>query len=442
MTNSKNKPKSGSPDEALAKSGYKQTKIGIIPEDWEVVRFDKVFRSLGGTALEKFFKDDANYKVISIGNYSKSGKYIDNGQRIVLNEKTERKKLDKSDLVMVLNDKTSSGEIIGATIYIDEDDTYIYNQRSQRIIPLQGIYPIFAWWYLNGLFRKRVFALSQGGTQIYVNFSSIEKQQLPLPPLPEQKKIAEILSTWDGAIESQQDLIKAKKELKKGLMQQLLTGKTRFKEFVKSKKFKNTKIGKVPEDWEVVRLEQTGNIVSGGTPSTKIPDYWNGDLPWATPTDLTSQNSNYIYATERNITEEGLNNSSAKLVPCNSLLICTRATVGVTTITGTKMTTNQGFKNLIPFQTVDVIYINNQIKYRKNKLISLGSGSTFIEVSKKDISGFSIPLPPLPEQQKIAEVLSAADEEIELLEEELGKLKEQKKGLMQKLLTGERRVKV
>src|SRR5690606_2339130 len=105
--------------------------------------------SLGGTALEKHFSDKGEYKVISTGNYSETGKYIDNEQRIVLNDKTAKKKLHKGELVMVLNDKTSSGNIIGSTILIDRDDTYIYNQRSQRIIPSNNINSNFAWWYLN-----------------------------------------------------------------------------------------------------------------------------------------------------------------------------------------------------------------------------------------------------------------------------------------------------
>lgn len=177
---------------------------------------------IGGTALEKYVSDESEYKFISIGNYSVNGKYIDNGQRVLLNEKTKTKLLNKNDLVMVLNDKTSIGDIIGSTILVDKNNTYIYNQRSERIICNNDILPLYLWHYFNSTqFRKKVFSLAQGGTQIYINFSSIKFIETLIPCLEEQNKIANFLSSIDDKIEKNQKQLEKIKEFKKALLQQM-----------------------------------------------------------------------------------------------------------------------------------------------------------------------------------------------------------------------------
>lgn len=184
--------------------------------------FNNLFDSDGGTALEEYISKDGTHKIISIGNYSTDGLYIDNNQRIILNDKTKTKLLNKNNLVMILNDKTTSGDIIGSTILIDEDNKYIYNQRSQKLI-CKNINPKYAWCYLNNnTFRKRIFQLSQGGTQIYVNFSTIEKE---LIDVPKNEKISEYIVKSIFSIYIKIELENKKldklQRLKKGLMQNL-----------------------------------------------------------------------------------------------------------------------------------------------------------------------------------------------------------------------------
>lgn len=191
-------------------------------EEWEESTIGKNISNIGGTALEKFVSESSTYKFISIGNYSINGRYIDNGQRVDFNEKTKTKLLNKNDLVMVLNDKTSSGDIIGSSILIDEDNQYIYNQRSERIICNDTVLPLYLWHYFNSrYFRKKVFSLAQGGTQIYINFSSIKSMNIKLPCIKEQNKIANFLSSIDSKIVQVQKQLKQTKEFKKALLQQM-----------------------------------------------------------------------------------------------------------------------------------------------------------------------------------------------------------------------------
>ena len=178
------------------------------------------FYSDGGTALEEYISNSGTHRIISIGNYSTTGTYIDNGQKIILNDKTKTKLLNKDNLVMILNDKTTTGDIIGSSILIEEDNKYIYNQRSQRLI-CKNINPKYAWCYLNNNnFRKHVFKLAQGGTQIYVNFSTIENQII-LIPKNEQIENMIINSIIGIKDKTDKETVKLNKliELKKGLMQ-------------------------------------------------------------------------------------------------------------------------------------------------------------------------------------------------------------------------------
>lgn len=197
---------------------------------------------------------------------------------------------------------------------------------------------------------------------------------------------------------------------------------------------------KIPEGWSVKKLGELGTTVSGGTPDTNKKSYWEGNVSWLTPSEVTKLSNRFVYGSERKITELGLKYSSANLLPVNSLIICTRATVGECCINKIPIATNQGFKNLIPNNSnVDFLYY--LLKNNKKEIIRKACGSTFLEISKKDIDSLSFFLPPLSEQRKIAEILGTWDEGIEKLSALIGLKEKQKKSLMQKILTGKSRLK-
>jgi type I restriction enzyme S subunit len=206
-----------------------------------------------------------------------------------------------------------------------------------------------------------------------------------------------------------------------------------------TKAFYNTEI---PSDWEMEELVSLGNISSGGTPDTTNEIFWNGYINWCTPTDITKLNgSKYIGETVVKISDAGLKNSSARLLPKGSVIVCTRATIGKAAISIEEISTNQGFKNIIPNgKKVDVEFLYYSIINSENKLLRLGNGSTFLEVPKSDFEKFKIPLPPLPEQKAIAQVLSTADAAIHTTAKLITQKELRKKWLMQQLLTGKKRL--
>jgi type I restriction enzyme S subunit len=191
--------------------------------EWENKLISEALNNYGGTALEEYVCSDGTHNFISIGNYEKNGNYFDNGQRIVLNEKTKQKLLKKDDLVMVLNDKTQAGDLIGATLLIKDDNKFIYNQRSERLVCNRGVVePKFIWHLFNSAkFRKEIFSISQGGTQIYVNFPAVKKINISVPHIKEQTKIANFLTAIDEKITNTQTQLQALKQYKKGLLQQM-----------------------------------------------------------------------------------------------------------------------------------------------------------------------------------------------------------------------------
>jgi len=200
-------------------------------------------------------------------------------------------------------------------------------------------------------------------------------------------------------------------------------------------KYKDTPIGKIPVDWEVVKLGDVCIVIGGSTPSTGKREFWGGDIPFVTPTDITHLKGREISDTQQKITPDGLASCGTTLLPVGAILLTSRATIGACAINTKPMATNQGFANLVCHEKVYNWFIFYKMILLQQELERLGSGSTFKEVSKKNIRSLTISLPPLPEQKKISEILVTADDAIEKTGQIIEKMKEAKKGLMQQLLT-------
>jgi len=197
---------------------------------------------------------------------------------------------------------------------------------------------------------------------------------------------------------------------------------------------------KVPElrfkgftnDWEERKLGELSNIVGGGTPSTSNPEYWDGDIDWYAPAEIGEQS--YVSKSKKTITELGLKKSSARILPVGTVLFTSRAGIGNTAILAKEATTNQGFQSIVPDQNkLDSYFIFSRTNELKRYGEVTGAGSTFVEVSGKQMSKMSIMVPELSEQQKIGNFFKELDNTIALHQRKLDLLKEQKKGYLQKM---------
>ena len=191
---------------------------------WEQRKLNDFGIATGGTSIESEFVDGGTYKVINIGSYSEESVYNDQGLRVNKTDKTKSRILNKYDLTMILNDKTASGNIIGRVLLIDQDNTYVYNQRTERIeVDTKNFLPMFLYHMLNAPEqRKYIVKASQGNTQIYVNWSTISNIDYMIPQLLlEQEKIANLFSLINKDITLHQRKLDCLISIKKGLLQQL-----------------------------------------------------------------------------------------------------------------------------------------------------------------------------------------------------------------------------
>lgn len=189
-------------------------------------------------------------------------------------------------------------------------------------------------------------------------------------------------------------------------------------------------------EWVESPLAELANIVSGGTPSRDVPAYWGGDIPWVTPTDITACRTNYLEQTEYTISKQGLLGSSAKLLPVGAILLTSRASIGLSKIAKTPVTTNQGFKSLVPKQGVDGTFLFYQTQRLRGAFERFAAGSTFLEINKRDTERILLPHPTDPvEQKRIATILTGIDTAIEKTEALVVKYQQIKAGLMHDLFT-------
>ena len=199
-----------------------------------------------------------------------------------------------------------------------------------------------------------------------------------------------------------------------------------------SKKSPQLRFEGFTDAWEERKLGELSNIVGGGTPSTSNPEYWDGDIDWYAPAEIGEQS--YVSKSKKTITELGLKKSSARILPVGTVLFTSRAGIGNTAILAKEATTNQGFQSIVPVQNkLDSYFIFSRTNELKRYGEVTGAGSTFVEVSGKQMSKMSIMVPELSEQQKIGSFFKQLDKTIALHQRKLDLLKEQKKGYLQKM---------
>lgn len=224
-------------------------------DDWEQRRLGEVTSHRGGTAIEKYFDENGEYKVISIGSYGLDSKYVDQNIRAKSNEVTNERVVHAGELTMVLNDKTANGTIIGRSLLIENDNEYVINQRTEIIKPKESFNAKFAYTLLNGPFRNKVKRIVQGGTQIYVNYSSVEKLTVPLPNMKEQQKIGSFFNQLDSLIALHQRKLDLLNQLKNGFLQKMFAEKNTF---YPTLRFQNFNL-----DWKQYKLSDLVKIDTG-----------------------------------------------------------------------------------------------------------------------------------------------------------------------------------
>ncbi|MCZ3690054.1 restriction endonuclease subunit S [Lactobacillus mulieris] len=202
-------------------NNYPELRFSSFNNSWEIAKLKEIITHKSGSPIEKYFSENGPLKVISIGSYGLDNSYIDQKIRAERNNVTEKYMVQKNDLTMVLNDKTSDCRILGRVLIINNDNEYVANQRTEIITPNKTVYPQFLYQLINGAFRTKIKKIAQGGTQIYVNFKSVEKLKLSIPEYEEQKDISKFLGLIKNKLSFEQSNVTITQQLKQFLLQNL-----------------------------------------------------------------------------------------------------------------------------------------------------------------------------------------------------------------------------
>jgi type I restriction enzyme S subunit len=407
--------------QGIVPEGYKKTESGIIPNEWRVEQVSKCIEEY------KFFSNDISHIPV----YSSSRKGL----------------VPQSDYY---NQREAVETNLGYKVvpqgyvtyrHMSDDDVFHFNiNKTGENVLVSSEYPVFTSSdncdlsflisVLNNTARFRYFCKMQklGGTRTRLYLDNLKRYALALPPFDEQKKIAEILSTQDKAIELQERKIEELKRFKKGCLEKMFPRK--------GQKVPETRFPGFTGDWEQRKVSTIASDTrGGGTPATSNETYWSGNIPWIQSSDL-SEGKLFGVEPRKYISRDGLNNSATQLVPENSIAVVTRVGVGKLAFMPFSYTTSQDFLSLCKLQTEPHFTVYALYQMLQGELQAV-QGTSIKGMTKDDLLSKSIFAPKDEvEQQQLGSYFRNLDTLITLHQRKLEEMKKQKKALMQLLLTG------
>jgi len=410
--------------------GYKQTELGIIPEDWEIMTFDELGTFSKGSGVSRAESNTGNNPCIRYGElYTHHNDYIKAYNSYISKTVASKAKLLQYGDVLFAASGETKEEIGKSAAFVNSCEAYaggdiIILSTNSKLCDAKYIGYASNAPYVT----KQKATKGQGDAVVHITSEAIKTISINIPPIAEQRAIAEALSDVDGLIAALDKKIAKKRLLKQGAMQQLLTGKKRLPGFT--------------DKWGKMCFKSIYKFASeGGTPDTKNESFYaNGNIPFVKIEDTEQK---YIYSGKSFITQEGVNHSSAWLIPTNSIIFTNGATIGNVAINKIPVTTKQGILGIILNSRVElefVYYLLSSSTFQDEVNMRLSKG-TFATIILKHLDEIPINIPvSLKEQQAIATILSDMDKEIADLETQRDKYRLLKSGMMQKLLTGQIRL--
>lgn len=400
---------------------YKQTDVGLIPSDWNVMSVGEIFWFKNGLNKEKKFFGKGTPIVNYMDVYKYRGLTTENinGKVTVSKQELKNYSVQKGDVFFTRTSETIEEIGIASTIIDDVKETvfsgFVLRARPKNDL-LINKYKKYC--FSTESSRKQITSKASYTTRALTSGRLLSQIKILVPPTKkEQDAIATALSDSENYITHLEKLIEKKRLIKQGAMQKLLKAK---------------------ENWIFKQIKEFTDVVSGGTPNTSIKEYWDGEIRWMNSGELSLKK---VFEVENRITEKGVKFSATKLIPKNCILVGlagqgkTRGTVAINKV---ELCTNQSIASILPCAEVsyDFLFYNLDSRYDELRGLSTGDGGRG-GLNLSIIKNLDVALPPtLEEQFNIASILSDMDAEIELLENQLSKAQSIKQGMMQQLLTG------
>ena len=331
-----------------------------------------------GYAFDSSKYSDKGIPIIRIADIKDN---IDLSKCVCIDEEINEEFLIKKGSLLIALSGATTGKM---AVFSNNKIAYL-NQRICSIYTKnEDISQEFLIYFLKSI-QKKIIVNSYGGAQPNISSRWIENIKIKAPNIEIQKKISKKLELLTNNINSRKSQLVFLNELIKSLFRSM------FGDPLLPRK-----------EWEFLKMSEVGKIVSGATPRTNIEEYWNGTHLWITPAEI-KEGDNYLYSTERRITEKAIRNTNLELLPIGTVLLSSRAPIGKVAIVGKEMFCNQGFKNIVPNGKINSIYLYSLLKEKNEYLQFLGRGATFKEISKEILGNIKIKIPPIELQNKFAE---------------------------------------
>ena len=334
----------------------------------------------------------------------------------------ERNKVKFGDIFFTRSSLVKEG-IAFSNVYLGHSQDITYDGHLIKLSPdLEVTNPSFLNYALKtSKVRKQLIQGGKTAAMTTIGQQEVGKTPIDFPVLDEQTKIASFLSAVDEKISQLTQKHELLSQYKQGMMQKLFSQQVRFK----------ADDGSEFGEWETTTLGQTGKFIGGGTPSKENSEFWEGSIPWISSSDLTEESIFKINIT-RFISQNALNQSATKLVPANSILIVSRVGVGKVAITPNEICTSQDFTSLT-LHKGSSIFFAYLIKSLTPYLLEMNQGTSIKGFIKDDLANLELKIPCIEEQTKIANFLSAIDQKIEVVAQQIEQAKQWKKGLLQQM---------
>lgn len=386
--------------------------------EWREVKLYDIIDIIGGgtpkTSVDEYWGGDIPW--LSVVDFNNGRKYVFETEKKITTiglENSSTKMLDEGDVIISARGTVGVVSMLGRKMTFNQS---CYGIKAKEDISFND--------YVYYLLIHSVTELNQishGGVFDTITRNTFKDIDVTLPPLPEQKAIASVLSSLDDKI----DLLHRQNETLEQMAEAM---------------FRQWFVEEAEEEWEEGKLGDALTIKGGSTPSTKVLEYWGGDIYWTSPRDITNLNSLYLYDTERKITESGLARISSGLLPKGVLLMSSRAPVGALAFSEVPIAINQGYIAIIDNKGFSKEYLYLWLKLNMDYVQSYANGSTFLEISKSTFKTLDFSFPPVQLRDKFQAIIEPVFEKIKSNTQQIQTLIQLRDTLLPKLMSGEVRV--
>ena len=402
---------------------------------WKEIKLGDAFSIKHGFAFKSaYFADEGSHFVLTPGNFHEAGGFRPRPgkDRAYIGDLPEDYILEEGDIIIAMTEQGPG--LLGSSAIVPEGNRYLHNQRlglvhriNESILSKQFIYYLF-----NTRGVRGQISGSASGTKVrHTSPDRIYRVHVKIPKLECQTRIADTLSAYDDLIENNRRRIELLERAAREIYREWFV-RLRFPGHERAKIVEG-----MPEGWARSKVSDICDTVGGGTPSTKIAEYWGGDVKWVVPTDVTKNDCLVLLDSARKITDKGLRESSAKIVPAEAILMTSRASVGFFALMDCEVCTNQGFISIIPFDKKIRMYLLFNLISRVAEIRSNAKGTTYLEISKGRFRKMDIVVPAKPLVIEFANIASDVVRQVRCLKRSTLRISQARDLLLPRLMSGE-----